>query len=146
MSMQLPFTFPVRVYWEDTDAGGVVYHAGYIRFLERARSEWLRALGIGQQMLRDSRDLVFAVRGLRIDFRQPGRLDDRLLATIERIELRAASMVFAQRILREEDDVVLAEAEVRCACLYGSSFKPRPLPADLAARLNPSTAATSTPE
>ena len=72
------FSWPIRVYWEDTDGGGVVYHASYLRFLERARSEWLRALGIGQQALRADRDLVFAVRSVRMEFLAPARLDDEL--------------------------------------------------------------------
>ena len=72
------FSWPTRVYWEDTDAGGVVYHAQYLAFLERARTEWLRARGKGQALLRNDYDLVFAVRAMRIDFRQPARLDDAL--------------------------------------------------------------------
>ncbi|HET6435744.1 MAG TPA: YbgC/FadM family acyl-CoA thioesterase, partial [Xanthomonadaceae bacterium] len=76
--MNQPFIHPVRVYWEDTDAGGVVYHAQYVAFLERARSEWLRALGKGQDALRAEHDLVFAVRAMRVDFRAPARLDDAL--------------------------------------------------------------------
>ena len=79
--MKQPFSFPVRVYWEDTDAGGVVYHAQYVAFLERARTEWLRALGKSQERLRREHDLVFAVRAMRMDFRAPARLDDRLEAT-----------------------------------------------------------------
>src|SRR5690606_20285001 len=75
---RLPFSWPTRVYWEDTDAGGVVYHAQYLAFLERARTEWLRALGYGQEPLRVDHGLVFAVRAMRIDFRAPARLDDAL--------------------------------------------------------------------
>ena len=70
------FSWPTRVYWEDTDAGGVVYHAQYLAFLERARTEWMRARGHGQDRLRTEHDLVFAVRAMRIDFRLPARLDD----------------------------------------------------------------------
>jgi acyl-CoA thioester hydrolase len=135
VTVQLPFIFPVRVYWEDTDAGGVVYHANYVRFLERCRSEWLRSFGLAQETLRAGDDLVFAVRAMQMDFRRPAHLDDRLITTIERIELRPASLVFAQRVLREEDGVVVVEALVRCACLHASTFKPRPMPTALAERL-----------
>lgn len=132
---QLPFSFPARIYWEDTDAGGVVYHASYVRFLERARSEWLRASGLTQQQLLADHDLVFAVRSMQLDFLKPARLDDLLDLRIDRIELRAASMVFAQRLLRPLDGACLLEAQVRCACLRGSDFRPRPMPPALAARL-----------
>ena len=72
----LPFHWPVRVYWEDTDAGGVVYHASYLRFLERARSEWLRAIGIDQSVLRTATGLGFVVKDMQIDFVRPALLDD----------------------------------------------------------------------
>ena len=74
--MTTPFRWPVRVYWEDTDAGGVVYHARYLAFMERARSEWMRARGWGQDAMRGREDLVFAVRAMELDFRAPARLDD----------------------------------------------------------------------
>ena len=120
------FSFPVRVYWEDTDAGGVVYHAQYLAFLERARSEWLRALGRGQDALRREHDLVFAVRAMQVDFRAPARLDDDLVATAVLRECRNASMVFAQEV-RRGDQLVLS-ATVRIAVLAASPFRPRPLP------------------
>jgi acyl-CoA thioester hydrolase len=135
MSVRLPFSFPVRVYWEDTDAGGVVYHANYVRFLERARSEWLRAAGMTQEALRGTHDLLFAVRAMKLDFLRPARLDDRLEVAIERVELRAASLVFEQRITREGEAGPLATAQVRCACLRATDFRPRPMPPELAARL-----------
>ena len=124
------FSFPIRVYWEDTDAGGVVYHASYLRFLERARTEWLRAQGVGQQRMRDEHDLVLAVREMRIDFLKPGRLDDDLVVTVELVERRRASLLFQQQVSR--DGLVLLQAEVRIACLVASDFKPRALPEWLA--------------
>jgi len=124
-----PFIHPVRVYWEDTDAGGVVYHAQYVAFLERARSEWLRSLGMSQERLRTEHDLVFAVRAMRIDFRAPARLDDQLEATAALRACRRASLVFAQSIRR--DGVLLVDAEVRVAALGASDFRPRPLPQPL---------------
>lgn len=131
IKMNAMFTHPVRVYWEDTDAGGVVYHAQYLAFLERARTEWLRAQGIGQQTLRDVDDVVLAIREMTLDFRQPARLDDELQVSVVLSERRAASLLIAQEISR--GDRVLVAATVRAACLVASSFKPRPLPEWLAA-------------
>ena len=124
-----PFIHPVRVYWEDTDAGGVVYHAQYLAFLERARTEWLRAHGKEQERLRADHDLVFAVRAMRIDFRAPARLDDRLEVSVAVQEVRKASLVFAQAIHR--DGALLLDADVRVAVLRASDFRPRPLPPEL---------------
>ena len=127
----VPFSFPIRVYWEDTDAGGVVYHGSYVRFLERARTEWLRAQGIGQQTLRADEDVVLAIRDMTLDFRSPARLDDGLQVSVAMTERRAASLLVAQAISR--GDRVLVTAVVRVACLAASSFRPRPLPEWLAA-------------
>lgn len=125
------FSFPIRVYWEDTDAGGVVYHASYVRFLERARTEWLRAQGVGQQALRESEDLVLVIRGMTLDFHKPARLDDELRVSVVMTERRKASLLIEQEIFR--GDQALVRATVRVACLVASSFKPRPLPEWLAA-------------
>ena len=123
------FSFQVRVYWEDTDAGGVVYHAQYVAFLERARSEWLRALGWSQHALREAHDLVFAVRAMEMDFRAPARLDDALQVTCVLRECRRASLVFGQDVRR--GGTLLLSATVRIAVLAASSFRPRPLPEPL---------------
>ena len=123
------FSWPTRVYWEDTDAGGVVYHAQYLAFLERARTEWMRAQGHGQDRLRTELDLVFAVRSMRIDFRLPARLDDALQVTVALRECRRASLVIAQSIHR--DGTLLLDAEVRVAALFAEGFKPRPIPQPL---------------
>jgi acyl-CoA thioester hydrolase len=131
--MNIPFTHPVRVYWEDTDAGGVVYHAQYLAFLERARTEWLRAHGYGQELLRTQHDLVFAVRAMSIDFRLPARLDDALQVGVALVECRRASLVIAQTI--ERDGVRLLDAEVRVAALGAGDFKPRPIPPTLSPML-----------
>jgi len=120
------FSWPTRVYWEDTDAGGVVYHAQYLAFLERARTEWLRVRGKGQALLRDEYDLVFAVRAMRIDFRQPARLDDALDVSVALRQCRRASLVIAQAIHR--DGELLLDAEVRVAALNASDFRPRAIP------------------
>lgn len=129
-SSDAPFSFPIRVYWEDTDAGGVVYHASYLCFLERARTEWLRGQGIGQQVLRDRDDVVLVVREMRIDFLKPARLDDLLQASVMLSERRSASLVCRQELFRGPE--CLLKAEVRIACLQASSFRPCPLPTWLA--------------
>lgn len=120
------FSWPTRVYWEDTDAGGVVYHAQYVAFLERARTEWLRYRGHGQQQMRDDLGLVFAVRAMQLEFLRPARLDDLLAVTVEIRSCRRASVVFAQSIRRGEE--LLLTAQVRVAVLSASSFRPKPAP------------------
>ena len=129
MAAESMFSWPTRVYWEDTDAGGVVYHAQYLAFLERARTEWLRAHGKGQEALRIDHDLVFAVRAMRIEFLQPARLDDALLVSVALRQCRRASLVLAQSIRR--DGALLLEAEVRVAALNASDFRPRAIPSPL---------------
>src|SRR5687768_16556242 len=131
--MQAPvdpvFSWPTRVYWEDTDAGGVVYHAQYLAFLERARTEWLRARGYGQEILRGEHDLVFAVRAMRIEFRKPARLDDVLDVAVTLRECRRASLVVVQSI--DCDGKRLLDAEVRVAALGAADFRPRAMPTAL---------------
>ena len=123
MTNESRFSWPTRIYWEDTDAGGVVYHAQYLAFLERARTEWLRARGYGQGLLRDVHGLVFAVRAMRIDFRAPARLDDALAVSVALRECRRASLVLAQDI--RCGDRLLLDAEVRVAALDATGFRPR---------------------
>jgi acyl-CoA thioester hydrolase len=125
--------WPVRVYYEDTDASGVVYHAAYLRFFERARTEWLRALGYSQERLRVEAGAAFTVAGMELEFRRPARLDDALEATAEVELLRRASMIFVQTLrYAVEPGTVLAQARVRVACVDAASFKPRALPEFLA--------------
>jgi acyl-CoA thioester hydrolase len=125
----LPFSWPTRVYWEDTDAGGVVYHAQYLAFLERARTEWLRARGYGQELLRVEHGLVFAVRAMRIEFRAPARLDDALDVSVALRQCRHASLVVAQEI--RCGGRLLLDAEVKVAALDAGGFRPRGLPETL---------------
>lgn len=123
-----PFVWPVRVYWEDTDAGGVVYYANYLRFLERARSEWLRSRGFEQDCLRAEAGLIFVVRRVEIDYLAPARFNDQLDVQCSLAELRRASLVVAQAIERAGE--VLARASVNLACVDAERFKPaRILPA-----------------
>ncbi|MGH8203424.1 MAG: tol-pal system-associated acyl-CoA thioesterase [Burkholderiales bacterium] len=129
------FTFPLRVYWEDTDAGGVVYYATYLKFLERARSEWLRTVGVDQAaLLRDER-LQFVVVEANVRYHRPARFDDELVVTAKLAELRGASVTFAQEVRRDGDaGELLVSATVRAACLDSDSLRPRPLPKILAAQ------------
>jgi acyl-CoA thioester hydrolase len=94
------FSWAVRVYWEDTDGGGIVYYANYLRFLERARTEWLRSLGQSQQQLAQTPGILFAVAGLSVEYRRPARLDDELTITCEPRGERATAMRFVQRVYR----------------------------------------------
>lgn len=126
---QASFSWPTRVYWEDTDAGGVVYHAQYLAFLERARTEWMRAQGYGQELLRLDHDLVFAVRAMSLDFLKPARLDDALAVSASLRQCRRASVVFAQAIHR--GDALLVTASVRVAALDAADFRPRAIPSPL---------------
>lgn len=132
------FTWPIRVYWEDTDAGGVVYHASYLRFLERARSEWLRSLGFAQDALREREGVVFVVRAMRLDFLKPARLDDELVVEVALGEGRRASLLMNQTIRRGETP--LLEAEVKVACVAAADFRPRAVPEALVARMKPTGA------
>ena len=128
------FTIPVRVYWEDTDAGGIVYYANYLRFLERARTDWLSSLGIDQAaLLRDER-LQFAVVEAHIRYHRPARYGDELQVSVRLDERRGASVVMQQEVRRgSAAGELLVSATVRAACLDSSGLRPRPLPAALAA-------------
>ena len=125
------FDWPVRVYWEDTDAGGVVYHASYLRFLERARTEWLRGLGVDQMAFKQVTGLAFMVHRMEIDFLKPALLDDELMVTVEVKEKRPASILFTQTISRAADGTRLIEAQVRAACVDLKRMRPAPIPAGL---------------
>ena len=129
-----PFTIPVRVYWEDTDAGGIVYYANYLRFLERARTDWLSSLGIDQTaLLRDER-LQFAVVEAHIRYHRPARYGDELRVSVRLDERRGASVVMHQEVRRAgADGELLVSATVRAACLDAGGLRPRPLPSALAA-------------
>lgn len=124
-----PFSFGARVYWEDTDAGGVVFYANYLRYFERARTEWLRALGVEQQALRERTGTIFVVTDATLRYLRPARLDDALRITVEAIELRQASMRLTQRALR--GDTLLCEGRVRIGCVDAASFQPQRIPAEV---------------
>jgi acyl-CoA thioester hydrolase len=126
------FAWPARVYWEDTDAGGIVYYANYLRFLERARTEWLRSLGYSQRALAQESGLIFAVVSLNVDYRRPAKLDDELFITCEPENEGAATVRFKQRIYDGggalAPERLLVEASVRVACLDAQTLRPRRLP------------------
>jgi acyl-CoA thioester hydrolase len=123
------FECAFRIYWEDTDAGGVVYYANYLKFMERCRTDWLRFLGVDQSLLRSQRQLQFAVVNVEVDFLRPAILNDEILVTAELVRLSGATILFKQTIRR--DDVQLIDATTRVACLDSSTLKPRPIPKDL---------------
>jgi len=118
-----------RIYWEDTDAGGVVYYANYLKLMERCRTEWLRSLGIDQHRLRLERSLQFAVVNVMVDFLRPAVLNDEILVTAELDRLTGATISFKQTIMRGE--VQLIDASTRVACLDSGTLKPRAIPQDL---------------
>jgi acyl-CoA thioester hydrolase len=131
-----PFSWPARVYWEDTDGGGIVYYANYLKYLERARTEWLRARGYSQQVLAREQGIIFTVVSLQIDYKAPARLDDTLQVSCEPVPEGMASMRFSQRIHRcdaHSAAQLLIEANVRVACLDAGSLRPRRLPQFLVA-------------
>lgn len=126
-------TMNVRVYWEDTDAGGVVYHASYIRFMERGRTELLRDRGIDQTALKNESGLVFVISAMSINFRVAAKMDDQLLVETAITELGGASIIMKQKITRGADEI--ADADVTCAVLSPDG-KPARIPADVKERLS----------
>lgn len=132
MSEAGEFRLPLRVYIEDTDAGGIVYYVNYLKYMERARTEFMRDRGFAKAGIFNDR-LMFVVRSLDLDYRAPARLDDELQACASLEELRGASMVFVQRILRGEEE--LATARVRIACVEQQTLKPAAIPADMRSSL-----------
>ncbi len=135
-----PFCWPVRVYWEDTDAGGIVYYANYLRFMERARSEWLRAIGIEQRPLQVEHGLMFVVVSADTRFHKPARYGDMLQVSCDVASWSKASLVFRQEIFRGSDDTereLLVTGQVRVACVDAVKFRPRALPEGLLQRMGP---------
>ena len=123
------FQWQVRVYYEDTDSGGVVYYANYLRFMERARTEWLRALGFEQDRLRQETGLLFAVRSARLEFMRPALFNDQLTVSVAPVQRRRASLVIDQAVMRNGDTRgPLCTGQVKIACLDAESFRPQPIP------------------
>ncbi|MEM9056030.1 MAG: tol-pal system-associated acyl-CoA thioesterase [Pseudomonadota bacterium] len=139
MTAPATFHWPVRVYYEDTDVGGVVYYANYLRFMERARTEWLRALGIDQQRLLEKERLMFVVTRASVDYQRPARFDDELDVTVEVENNMRTNLELRQRVTRNDDSgqhTVLCEGLVRVACVSAESLRPRRLPASVSEALS----------
>lgn len=126
------FSLPLRVYIEDTDAGGIVYYVNYLKFMERARTEFMRSLGYGKNYI-FNHDLMFVVRDVAVRYVRPAQLDDDLHATARITRLKGASMTMAQTVRRGQE--VLAEGDISIACVDRSGVKPRRLPEEMRARL-----------
>ncbi len=124
-----PFTWTVRVYYEDTDTGGVVYYANYLKFFERARTEWLRAAGFGQQKLAVEQGLQFVVARIECDYKRPARLDDVIQIDVRVVQAGRASVVFEQTARR--GDEVLALARIRAGCVDTKTLAPKAMPAPM---------------
>ena len=130
------FTWPVRVYWEDTDAGGIVFYANYLKFFERARTEWLRSLGINQQALREATGGMFVVSDTQLRYLQPARLDDELLVTASLLEYGRASMTIEQQATRHisgqqsgrDSALMLCEGTIRIGWVDATTYRPARIP------------------
>ena len=129
--MKAVFTFPIRIYWEDTDAGGIVFYANYLKFFERARTEWLRSLGIQQQSLKEESGGMFVVSETQIKYFSPARLDDLLEVTVRTAEAGRASLVLAQQawLTVDGERKLLAEGTIRIGWVDSQTMKPGRIPA-----------------
>ena len=119
----------MRVYYEDTDAGGVVYYANYLRFMERARTEWLRALGFEQPVMAKEHGVLFVVRAVNIDYLKPSRFDDSLQVTVEVVNVGGSRIRFLQRVLRGDEEIVRAGVDV--VCVNVDTFRPARVPREM---------------
>ena len=141
------FQWPVRVYYEDTDSGGVVYYANYLKFMERARSEWLRSLGVEQDILRASEGIVFAVRSAHMEYLKPARFNDVLYVNVAVEQCGRASITFDQRVMRlvaapptrhnsDQEPLLCCTGRVKIVCLDSSSLRARPIPPSILAKFS----------
>lgn len=128
------FNWQVRVYYEDTDAAGIVFYANYLRYMERARTEWLRSVGYEHDMLKNKHGILFAVKNVSIEYIKPAYLDDLLTVTSSLLKKRAASFIF-QQIIKNENNELLIEAEIKVACLNATTLKASAMPEDLITEL-----------
>ncbi len=136
------FSLPIRVYWEDTDAAGVVFYANYLKFFERARTEWLRGLGFDQERLRTEQRFGFVVAETQVRYLAPARLDDLIDVSVDLVRAGAASLRIAQQARR--GDALLADGTIRVGCVDLGTFRPRRVPDDILARLEPHDPSTMT--
>jgi len=135
----MDFAFPIRIYWEDTDAGGIVFYANYLKFFERARTEWLRSLGLEQQKLREQTGGMFVVTQAQVDYHRPARLDDQLLVTARLQASGRASLTIRQQALLQsaaDGPQLLSEASIRIGWVNGASMRPQRIPISLLEQLS----------
>ena len=152
----MSFAFAIRVYWEDTDAGGIVFYANYLKFMERARTEWLRSLGISQGRLREETGGIFVVSETRLKYSRPARLDDELLVTAELVNLGSASLIIGQRVLSKEDHpaeadakrnaAVLCEGTIRIGWVLADTLRPARIPPQVSGTLGRCAGSMSQPQ
>ena len=136
--MQSDFTWAVRVYYEDTDAGGIVFYANYLKFFERARTEWLRAAGVSQQALSESHHAMFVVKSTAVDYHAPAKLDDELKLTVVVERLGRASVQFTQEAWRVSgaQAQLLTSGRIKVGCVNTETFRPCPIPDEVLERIN----------
>jgi acyl-CoA thioester hydrolase len=132
----MSFEFPIRVYWEDTDAGGIVFYANYLKFFERARTEWLRSLGIEQRSLRERTGGIFVVGETSVRYRRPARLDDELLVTARVQESGRASLIIAQQAFLQSSRKLLCDGTIRIGWVEADTLKPARIPHNILEALN----------
>jgi acyl-CoA thioester hydrolase len=132
----MSFEFPIRVYWEDTDAGGIVFYANYLKFFERARTEWLRSLGIEQRSLRERTGGIFVVGETSVRYRRPARLDDELLVTARVQESGRASLIIAQQAFLQSSADLLCDGTIRIGWVEADTLKPARIPHTILKALN----------
>ena len=135
------FRHPLRVYWEDTDAGGVVFYANFLKFFERARTEWLRSLGVGQQALREATGAIFIVTDTRVRYLKPARLDDLLSVSVEPVAIGRARLTLRQQCRRGTE--LLNEGTIEVACVGHGTFRPQRIPTPVLQRLLPQATTAS---
>jgi acyl-CoA thioester hydrolase len=140
------FRWPLRVYYEDTDAGGIVFYANYLKFFERARTEWLRAAGVGQQQLSSETKCMFVVKSTSIDYHAPAKLDDRLEISVEIQKLGRASVLFTQEAwcMNNHDPVLLCTGSIRVGCVDMTSLRPAGIPAAVFRKISNTNASSPT--
>ena len=138
----MPFAFPIRIYWEDTDAGGIVFYANYLKFFERARTEWLRSLGLEQSRLREQSGGMFVVTDAHLRYLRPARLDDELIVTAQLLERGRASMTIQQQALLNQEHTtrqppqLLSEGTIRIGWVDAATLRPARIPSSLLEQLS----------
>ncbi|WP_051206193.1 tol-pal system-associated acyl-CoA thioesterase [Oceanospirillum maris] len=137
-SKSYPFTWPIRVYYEDTDTGGVVYYANYLKFYERARTEALRSIGFHQEQLKNESNLLFVVSSVQADYKRPAVLDDALTVGLRIVKMARTYLVFEQEILKKDEgaEILLNLARIKVACVQGDTYRPKALPESLVSKLS----------